>query len=83
MSREGALKAITSNVADIFNIEDAGSIAVGKAADLAIWSADPFEISTTLEKVMINGVAVSTESRHDKLRDRYMAESNMPRAYTK
>lgn len=83
MSREGALKAITSNVADIFNIEDAGSIEVGKAADLAVWSADPFEFSTTLEKVMINGVEVSTESRHDKLRDRYMAETNMPRAYTK
>ncbi|ATC98551.1 MAG: amidohydrolase family protein [Pseudomonadota bacterium] len=83
MSREGALKAITSNVAEIFNIEDAGSIEVGKAADLAVWSADPFEFSTTLEKVMINGVEVSTESRHDKLRDRYMAETNMPRAYTK
>ncbi|KPV95276.1 Imidazolonepropionase [Pseudoalteromonas sp. P1-9] len=83
MSREGALKAITSNVADIFNIEDAGSIEVGKAADLAVWSADPFEFSTTLEKVMINGIEVSTEARHDKLRDRYMAETNMPRAYTK
>ncbi|TMO87938.1 amidohydrolase family protein [Pseudoalteromonas spongiae] len=83
MSREGALKAITSNVAEIFNIEDAGSIEVGKSADLAVWSADPFEFSTTLEKVMINGVEVSTESRHDKLRDRYMAETNMPRAYTK
>ena len=83
MSAEGALKAISSNVAEIFNINDAGSIAVGKVADLALWSGDPFEISTKLEKVMINGVEVSTQSRHDKLRDRYMINSNMPRAYTK
>jgi imidazolonepropionase-like amidohydrolase len=83
MTPEGALNAISSNVAEIFNINDSGSIAVGMAADLALWSGDPFEISTTLEKVMINGVEVSTESRQDKLRDRYMTESTMPRAYTK
>ena len=83
MSKQGALKAITSNVAEIFNIEDAGSIEIGKAADLALWSADPFEFSTKLEKVMINGVEVSTQSRHDKLRERYTTDSNMPRAYTK
>jgi imidazolonepropionase-like amidohydrolase len=83
MTPEGALNAISSNVAEIFNINDSGSIAIGKAADLALWSGDPFEISTTLEKVMINGVEVSTESRQDKLRDRYMTESTMPRAYTK
>lgn len=83
MTPEGALNAISSNVAEIFNINDSGSIAIGKAADLALWSGDPFEISTTLEKVMINGIEVSTESRQDKLRDRYMTESTMPRAYTK
>ena len=83
MSKQGALKAITSNVAEIFNIEDSGSIEIGKAADLALWSADPFEFSTKLEKVMINGVEVSTQSRHDKLRERYTTDSNMPRAYTK
>lgn len=83
MTPEGALKAITSNVAEIFNISDAGSIAVGKAADIALWSADPFEISTRLEKIFINGEPVNTDSRHDKLRDRYMTDSDMPRAYTK
>ncbi len=82
MSPEGALAAISSNVADAFNI-DAGSISVGKPADIVLWSADPFEYSTKLEKVWIDGVEVSTESRQDKLRDRYMAESDMPRAYNK
>lgn len=83
MSKEAALKAITRNVADIFNIDDAGEIAVGKAADLVLWNADPFEISTKIEKIWINGKEVSTLSRQDKLRERYMADTEMPRAYSK
>lgn len=82
MTQEGALKAITANVADVFGI-NAGSIAVGKAADLVMWNDDPFELNSHVTKMFINGVEVSTDSRHDKLRERYMTESNMPRAYTK
>ncbi len=82
MSQQGALKAMTSNVADVFGI-NAGSLEVGKAADVVMWSNDPFELSSHVKKMFINGVEVSTESRQDKLRERYTTESNMPRAYTK
>ena len=82
MSQQGALKAMTSNVADVFGI-NAGSLEVGKAADVVLWSNDPFELSSHVNKMFINGVEVSTESRQDKLRERYTTESNMPRAYTK
>ncbi|BBN81721.1 amidohydrolase [Pseudoalteromonas sp. A25] len=82
MSFNSAIKAVTSNVADAFDL-DGGKIAVGHRADLVLWSADPFEISTHAEKVWINGEEVTTESRHDTLRERYMTESNLPRAYTK
>jgi imidazolonepropionase-like amidohydrolase len=82
MSQRGALKAMTSNVADVFGI-NAGSLEVGKAADVVMWSNDPFELSSHVNKMFINGVEVSTESRQDKLRERYTTESNMPRAYTK
>jgi len=82
MSQQGALKAMTSNVADVFGI-NAGSLEVGKAADVVMWSNDPFELSSHVNKMFINGVEVSTESRQDKLRERYSTESNMPRAYTK
>lgn len=81
MSQEGALKALTSNVADVFGI-NAGSLEVGKAADVVIWSNDPFELSSHVSKMFINGVEVSTQSRQDKLRDRYTTDSKMPRAYT-
>ncbi|WP_409425242.1 amidohydrolase family protein [Pseudoalteromonas sp. RW-H-Ap-1] len=82
MSQQGALRAMTSNVADVFGI-NAGSLEVGKAADVVVWSNDPFELSSHVNKMFINGVEVSTESRQDKLRERYTTESNMPRAYTK
>ena len=82
MSQEGALQAISKNVADVFNI-NAGEIAPGKRADLLMWSDDPFEYKASLQGIWINGEKVSTESRQDKLRDRYMSETDMPRGYTK
>ena len=83
MSHDGALKAVTSNIADVFGL-NAGKVAKGQRADLVLWSADPFEFSTSIESMWINGEKVNTnDSRHDKLRDRYNTPSDMPRAYTK
>ena len=82
MSQQGALNAVTSNVADVFGI-NAGSLEVGKAADVVVWSNDPYELSSHVSKMIINGEEVSTQSRQDKLRERYTTESSMPRAYTK
>jgi len=77
-----ALAAITANVADSFKL-NSGRIAVGKNADLVLWSSDPFEISTKVDAMWINGNAMSLKSRQDALRERYTTNSNMPRGYTK
>jgi len=77
-----ALAAITANVADSFNL-NSGRIAVGKNADLVLWSSDPFEISTKVDAMWINGNAMSLKSRQDALRERYTTKSNMPRGYIK
>lgn len=54
-----ALKAITINPAEHIGIEDrVGSIEVGKDADIVITDGCPFEISTTVEKVLIDGNVV-------------------------
>ena len=82
MSREAALAAVTANVADAFNL-DSGRISVGKTADIVMWSADPFELSSHVVKIWIDGKEYSTQSRQDKLRERYTRESDMPRAYLK
>lgn len=81
LTKEQALAAVTANVADAFNI-NAGRIAVGKKADLVLWSADPFELSTKVDKMWIGGKEYSTHSRQDELRKRYTTDSDMPRGYT-
>ena len=82
MTETSALAAVTANVADTFNL-NSGRIVVGKNADLVLWSNDPFEISTKVDAMWINGQAMSLKSRQDALRERYTADTDMPRAYTK
>jgi imidazolonepropionase-like amidohydrolase len=82
LSVDDALAAVTANVAQAFNL-DSGTIAVGKTADLVLWSADPFELSTQVSQMWINGEEYSTISRQDALRDRYTTSSDMPRSYVK
>lgn len=82
MDYNAAIAALTVNVADTFNI-DSGSIMVGKPADIVIWNGDPFEFSSHVVKMYIDGKEQSTQSRHDKLRERYTTPSDMPRGYTK
>lgn len=82
VEKKTALAAVTANVADSFNL-NSGRIAVGKNADLVLWSSDPFEISTKVDAMWINGQAMSLKSRQDILRTRYTTNSTMPRAYTK
>lgn len=82
LSRDAALASITANVAQAFNL-DSGTIAVGQTADLVLWSADPFELSSKVSQMWIAGKEYSTQSRQDALRERYTTNSEMPRAYTK
>jgi len=82
LTKAQALASVTANVADAFNY-NAGRIAVGKKADLVLWSGDPFELSTHVDKMWIDGKEHTTQSRHDALRNRYMTKSDMPRAYSK
>ncbi len=82
LEHSSALAAVSANVADVFKL-NSGRISVGKDADLVLWSNDPFEISTQVDTMWINGKQVSTKSRQDALRDRYTSESDMPRAYIK
>lgn len=82
LDKTTALAAITANVADTFKL-NSGRITVGKDADLVLWSNDPFEISTKVDAMWINGQVMSLQSRQDALRNRYTQSTDMPRAYTK
>jgi Amidohydrolase family len=72
---DAALAAITANPAAVFGIGAThGHIAVGQAADLVLWSADPLELSSLADQVWIAGRPVEMRSRQTELRDRYAAK---------
>ena len=80
---DAALRAITLAPAKIYGVSDSlGSIEVGKAADVVIWPADPFELTSYPDQVVINGKSVPMISRQTLLRDRYLQlDSDKPPAY--
>ncbi len=56
LKKDYALKAITINPAELLGLENRiGSISPGKDADIVILSGEPFDISTRVEKVFIDG----------------------------
>jgi len=59
-----ALGLVTIDAAQLLGIADrVGSIAAGKDADLALFDGDPFEYTTRVTGVIINGQVVSEEAR--------------------
>jgi imidazolonepropionase-like amidohydrolase len=64
LSEEEALKLITANPAWQLGVQDrVGSIEAGKDADLALFDGDPFEYTTHVTGVVINGRLASEERR--------------------
>jgi imidazolonepropionase-like amidohydrolase len=63
-SFEEALKSITINTAKMLGIDKrVGSIETGKDADLVLYDGDPFEYTTHVCKVIIDGqIATDNES---------------------
>ncbi|MCE2942424.1 MAG: amidohydrolase family protein [Gemmatimonadota bacterium] len=72
MSWDDALRAITLAPAEVMGVADrVGSLAVGREANVVVWSGDPFEFATSAERVYIRGVLQTGESRQDELMKRY------------
>jgi imidazolonepropionase-like amidohydrolase len=68
-----AIKAITSNAAEIWGVADRiGSIQEGKWADLIIASGDLLETPTQVEQVFIKGAPVDLSNKHTRLYERYL-----------
>jgi imidazolonepropionase-like amidohydrolase len=73
MGREEALKAITINAAEIMGLEDQlGSIEVGKKANLFVATGDPFETSTQILEVFIDGYQIPMTSRQIELYNEFL-----------
>ncbi|HVS17992.1 MAG TPA: amidohydrolase family protein, partial [Planctomycetota bacterium] len=59
LSLEAALAAVTTTPARLVGLEDqVGAVASGRAADLVLWSGTPFEASSAVIGVLVDGVLV-------------------------
>lgn len=78
LSKEDALKIITSNVAKILGIDaDYGTLEVGKSATLFISEGDALDMRTNnVIYAFIDGREISLESHHTKLYQRYSEKYN-------
>jgi imidazolonepropionase-like amidohydrolase len=56
LDRDAALRSVTINPARIAGIDDRlGSIAPGKDADLCVWTGDPLDLTSRVERAFIGG----------------------------
>tara|TARA_R110002096_G_scaffold433381_2_gene651971 strand:+ start:11837 stop:13084 length:1248 start_codon:yes stop_codon:yes gene_type:complete len=67
---EQAFAAITVAPAQVFGAKR-GTLKLGEAADLVLWSGDPLELSSRAELIVIGGVEQSLENHQTLLRKRY------------
>ncbi len=71
LPHDEALAAASRNLAEAFGLSDHGTLAAGKIANVVVWSGDPLELSTQVERVFVHGVEQPRRSRQAELRDRY------------
>lgn len=69
IDRATALRSLTSVPADILGLDaDLGSVAVGRAANLQILSGDPFQATSWVETVMIDGQTIYERANDQRLK---------------
>jgi len=67
--RDEALRAITIEPAKALGLEDRlGSIEVGKVANLVVFSGDPLEFTSVVERVFIDGIPAYDRSKDIRLK---------------
>lgn len=69
MSEVEAWKMVTLNPAKLLHLDDRmGSIAVGKDADLVLWTDHPLSIQAKSEMTIVDGVVMYDSKRDDQMR---------------
>ncbi len=72
MSWDDALRAITLVPAEVMGVSaQVGALAVGRDANVVVWSGDPFEFSSVAEHVYVRGREYAEKSRQQLLTERY------------
>lgn len=73
LSKRDMVRALTQDAADILGVgAQIGSIQPGKLGNLVIADGDPFEQTSNIRYVFIDGKPVPLTSKHTRLRDQYL-----------
>lgn len=77
LSQREAIRALTMDAAEILGVSDQiGSIQPGKRANIIVTDGDPFEMTSMMRYVFIDGQPRPLVSKHTLLRDKYLARLN-------
>ena len=71
MPKDKALRAITQTPSEIFGISKRGKLVRGATANLVLWSGDPLEPTSLIEKLWIEGRDIKLEDRQTLLAEKY------------
>jgi imidazolonepropionase-like amidohydrolase len=72
MSWDDALRSITLSTAEAAGVADRyGSLEAGKVANVVVWSGDPLEFSSRVDRLFIRGKEIPLVSRQTELLERY------------
>ena len=72
MNYDDAISGMSKIVADVFGIENRGSLVKGNFADVVIWESDPLEPASVPLYVLIEGSEMDLVTRSSRLKDRYI-----------
>lgn len=72
LPKEEALKMITKNPAEMFGLNDVGTLTPGKAANFVIFEGDALETRTKVNAVYIQGQEMSLANKQNKLYEKYL-----------
>lgn len=78
LPHDKALEAITAMPAKLYGRADLGSLEPGKRANLVVWSGDPLEVTSVVERVFIDGVEQVLDTRQQALVKRYLKAPRSP-----
>lgn len=79
-----AFAAISSGPAIAAGVDgEVGSLRAGRVGDVVIWDGDPLEVTSTAERIFIDGVEQPRVDRQRGLAERYrdLDTSDLPKAY--
>lgn len=81
LPHDEALRSVTRHAAELWGLDDYGTLEAAKVANVVVWGGDPLEILTPVQHVIIRGREIPRVSRQTELRDRYMDLQDRERMY--